>query len=649
MMANRGSRVGIRVLAVLGVSTVGCFASPDLSRIACQSDEHCAPGYQCDLAKNKCRMTADAAVPGDANRDQADGGDVSFSDGSGGMDVAPARDLGAYDSIGNPGGEAGSGPTDSPADLPPDVPDAQSDSQAESGSLPTDSSTDVSPNVPDVQSDPRADASAELPDLSPPADLIGPDAEDATRDVATDPISGDDVALTPDLVPDVSADRPPVAECVVNQGRCVGNRLQRCGDAGTWTEGTTDCTATNQTCLASGGSAECAGVCAPEQVRCSADLTGIETCMADGQWGGKTGCPGQTCVDSSGTPVCAGVCPFGKTQCSGNGTQTCNANGQWGTVLSCPAVTPQCTSGVCSAPNSCSGLASICGSSQNRSCCESPVVVGGTFDRNNDPTYPATLTSFRLDTFEVTVGRFRRFVGAVVAGWRPASGAGKHSHVSEGRGLVNTGNLGNEEGWDSAWNAQLPSDLSTWNSADALACSAGYDTWVADAGNETLPINCVNWFQAYAFCIWDGGFLPSEAEWNYVAAGGSEQRPYPWGTSSPGLDSSHAAYACFYNGSGPGGCTGRKNIASVGSIPAGDGRYGHADLFGNMWEWSLDYYLDPLTTSCSNCAHLPKEASERAMRGNAYSGGFSSDNTARYRFAPGSRGNAIGIRCARIP
>jgi formylglycine-generating enzyme len=43
---------------------------------------------------------------------------------------------------------------------------------------------------------------------------------------------------------------------------------------------------------------------------------------------------------------------------------------------------------------------------------------------------------------------------------------------------------------------------------------------------------------------------------------------------------------------------------------------GHADLAGNVWEWSLDAYAE-YSKVCKNCATLQPEA-ERVIRGGAF-------------------------------
>jgi sulfatase modifying factor 1 len=181
-----------------------------------------------------------------------------------------------------------------------------------------------------------------------------------------------------------------------------------------------------------------------------------------------------------------------------------------------------------------------CGAN-GESCCTSLEVTGGTYDRTYtssgdaaaDEAAPATVTGFRLDEYEVTVGRFRQFVSAWNggAGYVPPAGSGRHAHLNGGLGLASDGGdagIAYETGWLSSDNGAIaPTDAS-------LACESQFATWTTRAGgNENLPINCVNWYEAYAFCIWDGGFLPSEAESEYAAAGGSQQREYPWGGAAP--------------------------------------------------------------------------------------------------------------------
>lgn len=302
---------------------------------------------------------------------------------------------------------------------------------------------------------------------------------------------------------------------------------------------------------------------------------------------------------------------------------------------------------------SCMNLQAACGVAGD-SCCESPVVPGGRFFRDHDlanspplsgdTNHPAMISSFRLDKYDVTVGRFRAFVAAGMGTQvhPPAAETGAHSQI-----------LGS--GWNATWNTSL--EATTAQLVASIKCSSD-QTWIDQPGNasdENRPMNCITWYEAMAFCIWDGGYLPTEAEWNYAAMGGDEQRAYPWSSPADSLtiDPSFTSYCpgggnnC--TGDGMAGCA-VTDIVPVGSLPKGNGRWGHADLAGNLYQWLLDWF-GPYGSTCTDCADLAMPGDTdpaRAMRGGAFV--YDKDNLrggARSNGYPTMRNYIHGFRCAR--
>lgn len=299
---------------------------------------------------------------------------------------------------------------------------------------------------------------------------------------------------------------------------------------------------------------------------------------------------------------------------------------------------------------------SDCGS-PGESCCTNTKITGGAFYRTytsdgsaaTNTADPATISDFRLDKYLVTVGRFRKFVAAwdQGSGFTPDTGSGKHGHLNGGKGLADSGAAGSyEAGWLDNYNYKL--DLSN----DSLQCQTGTATWTSDVGeNEKLPMNCINWYEAYAFCIWDGGFLASEAEYVYAAAGGSEQRKFPWGSTSPGKSNDYAVWGCNFP-DGAGTCDGSlRNIAPVDVPQKGAGRWGQLNLVGNLIEWYLDWFSPSYASPCTDCANLA-DGSGRAPRDGYFASTDEKLLQSSYRnngFYPANRFFSYGFRCARSP
>jgi formylglycine-generating enzyme required for sulfatase activity len=118
--------------------------------------------------------------------------------------------------------------------------------------------------------------------------------------------------------------------------------------------------------------------------------------------------------------------------------------------------------------------------------------------------------------------------------------------------------------------------------------------------DENMPMVNVTWSTAWAYCTWVGGRLPTEAEWEYAARGGSTEARY-------GPIGDIAWYDANAEGS-------RHDVAQKRA-----NGFGLYDTLGNVWEWVNDWYhRDYYQSSPSQDPQGPEKGRDRILRGWAW-------------------------------
>lgn len=183
--------------------------------------------------------------------------------------------------------------------------------------------------------------------------------------------------------------------------------------------------------------------------------------------------------------------------------------------------------------------------------------MGSDLVDDEKPQHRVYLNAFYMDTYEVTVGQYAKFLEA-------------------------------------------PPD---WNIMN-------------QARHQKRPVANVDWADAATYCKWAGKRLPTEAEWE-KAARGTDGRTYPWGKEVP--TRLHATFGKLDTSKYDLGWNSHAALTPVGLLEDGKSPYGIYDMAGNVWEWTSDWYdKNYYQSSPSQNPEGPSSGEFKVIRGGSW-------------------------------
>jgi formylglycine-generating enzyme len=270
------------------------------------------------------------------------------------------------------------------------------------------------------------------------------------------------------------------------------------------------------------------------------------------------------------------------------------------------------------------------------------LIPGGQFlmgSETEPPVHRVQIPAFHIDVTCVTNEQFSEFVNAT----------GYETDAEQiGWGFVFAGHLSaTQQAKQVRWRVHG----SEW------WCRVEGATWRHPGGPDfnvktrwQHPVVQVSWYDAKAYAEWAGKRLPSEAEWEFAARGGLEQKSFPWGDE---LEPNGVHMMNVWQGVFP--ILNTEADGYYGPAPAKSFKpngYGLYNMTGNVWEWCADWF-DPNYYGLSPRVNPrgPAAGDRRVMRGGSYLCHHSYCNRyrtdARYSNTPDSSTTNCGFRCAK--
>ncbi len=292
------------------------------------------------------------------------------------------------------------------------------------------------------------------------------------------------------------------------------------------------------------------------------------------------------------------------------------------------------------------------------------VIPGGTFRMGSDRFYPEEapirdvhVDGFLIDAFTVTNSDFSKFVrktGYVTVAERelnPDDYPGAPAENLVPGSMVFRMTIGPVDLRDySQWWTWTPG--ASWKYPDGPGSSID--------SRPDHPVVHVAYEDVETYAHWAGKRLPTEAEWEFAARGGLDQKSFVWGDE---MEPGGKPAANTWQGDFPWRSTYRRG---PGTMPVGlfePNGFGLYDMAGNVWEWTSDWYVADRTTLESPCcaggarelSYDPCQPKFRIPRKVLKGGSFLCSPSYCLRFRPAARSpqmidtgmSHLGFRCAR--